>query len=143
MSEWTRAGPVALTIEWCLVDFLREPSPGEALITGCPHGQIFYLLLLPLWPPGAVLFYDFIAAVRADNNPSEAQRAGFLHQWLWSQGSKESGLRFGWQMWSPLRLSGSLPLYPESGFPDVPGVVLMTFLLRLLTPAGWQKAQGG
>lgn len=61
-------------IEWLpgdcsLVDFLREPFPGEALVSGYPYRQMFFVFLLHLWPPGIVLSYNFIAAVRADDNP--------------------------------------------------------------------------
>lgn len=80
MSGFPRAGPVRLPESvcetlprgWYLADFLRKPFPGEALVIGRPHRQILCLSLLHLWPPGTVLFYDFIAAVQADGDPSEA-----------------------------------------------------------------------
>lgn len=41
--------------DWGLVDFLREPFPGEVLVSGYPYRQMFFVFLLHLWPPGVVV----------------------------------------------------------------------------------------
>lgn len=66
------------------------------------------LFLLPLWPPGTVLSYDFIAAVKADSDHSEAQRG--LSFYISGCGAKGEEVRVEVRV---LDRSGLPSIFPE------------------------------